>query len=582
MKDVNLYEIIITKDDQRIVSADAWIYDAFGSYVTKPMHELIANEDMDIYKNNIRNCDGNWYPSKIVCPDQMYYTYMNAQSYNDKLIRLTVVNARDLLNAHSTLTKRVNSFMAQLELYEDVFFEYNPDNDSINVYNTDLSDFETKSYPIYEFEGILLARTDDEQKHLVKSFIEQVRSGVGRSTTMIEGNILNDDFSVTNTMLNEAFIFYDKDTEGVVGHIQLQRGKESVKSTFLKYDSLTGLIDKTDIIRIAKERIDDRGLEGTSLVIIDVDYFKNINDSYGHQFGDDIIKKVADIISNEVGSEGVAGRFGGDEFFVVLYDIQSEEQLRSVLNGIKTKVSATFPDKGIDKDNPLSVSIGASVFPKDADNYNDLFMIADHCLYMSKEKGRNRYTVYSQDKHGTVDDIRLKHQTSKLINDREISYGDVIVKLFDKALHEKGGTVEDYVTEFADAFDLQNVNLYVGAPFVHRCSAGSKVIKDQAAINFVTDIFNSDVKDKYFSLGNFMVVNNIEMLPPYAYYAKKFLEKREVYSFIIIRFFDKDKRECILIISSVGKKNQWNQTRFKYYRVFTDLLSFHSLGSYEE
>ncbi len=579
MKDVSFYEIIITRDDQRIVSADAWIYDAFGSYATKPMNELIGVEDTGIYENNIRNCDGKWYPSKLVSPNRPYYTYMSAQRYNDELIRLTVVDADDLLNAHSTLMKTINSFMAQLSLYEDVFFEYDPVKDTISVYNTDLSDFETKTYSLSEFENILLARTDDDQKHILKGFISQVKSGVGRSDTMIQGNILNDDSSVTNTLLNESFVFYDKDTEGVVGHIQLQRGKESVKSTFIKYDSLTGLVDKTDIIRIAKERIDDRGLEGTSLVIIDVDYFKNINDSYGHQYGDVVIKKVADIISNEVGNFGVAGRFGGDEFFVVLYDIQSEEHLKSILRGIKTKVSATFPDKGIDKDNPLSVSIGAAVYPKDADNYDELFMLSDHCLYLSKEKGRNRYTVYSEDAHGTIDDIRLKHQNAKLINDREISYGDVIVKLFDKALHDDGGTVEDYVREFADAFSLPNVNLYVGTPFEHRCSAGSKVIDDQTALDFVIDILNSDAKDKYFSLGEFMVVNNIELLPPYAYYLKKFLAKRGVYSFIITRFFDRDKRECILIISGVGKKIQWNQTRFKYYRAFTDLLSLHSLGT---
>ncbi len=99
---------------------------------------------------------------------------------------------------------------------------------------------------------------------------------------------------------------------------------------------------------------------------------------------------------------------------------------------------------------------------------------------------------------------------------------------------------------------------------------------------FILSGFNSDVKDKYFSLGDFMVVNSIEMLPPYAYYAKKFLAKRGVYSFIITRFWDRDNRECLFIISTVGKKTQWNQTRFKYYRAFTDLLSLFSLGDFDE
>ncbi|MCR4902301.1 MAG: GGDEF domain-containing protein [Butyrivibrio sp.] len=577
MKDVSFYEIIITKNDQRIVSADAEVYDALGSYATKPMNELIAIEDMDIYLNNIKNCDGNWYPSKILAPDTMYYTYMSAQSVNDKLIRLTVVNAHDLLNSHSILMKTINSFKTQLSLYEDVFFEYTPDQDSVYVYNTEPSDFETGTYSLQEFEDVLLARTDDDQKHAVRSFIAQVKSGVGRSSTIIDGNILNDDPGVTNTVLNESFVFYDKNTEGVVGHIQLQRGKDSIKASSIKYDSLTGLIDKTDIIRIAKERIDDKALEGTTLAIVDIDYFKNINDSYGHQFGDDVIKKVADIISNEVGNSGVSGRFGGDEFFIVLYNAESEDSIRLILRGIKTKVRATFPDKGIDNDNPLSVSIGAATFPKDADNYDDLFMVADHCLYLAKEKGRNRYIIYTMEKHGTLEDIKKQHQTSQRINERNISYGDVIVKMFDMALHGKGSSVNRYMNEFAGAFELQNVHLYVGSPFKYVCASGSNVINDDEAIDFIIKILNSDVKDKYFSLGDFMVVNHLDALPPYAYDIKDFLVKRHVYSLILIRFYDRDQKECILIISSVGIKNQWNQSRFKYYRAFADLLSMSSL-----
>ena len=579
MKDVSFYEIIISKSDQKIISADAWVYDALDTYITKPMNEIIAAEDRDIYANNIKNCDGKWYPSKLVSPNTLYYCYVRAQNYNDKLIQLTVVDAKDLLNAHSSLMKEINATNAQLGLYDDVFFEYDPKQDLVNLHNTELTDIDAGEYSLSEFENLLLERTDDEDKQSIRSFIAQVRSGVGRGAAKIPGNILNDDASVTQTVLEETYVSYDKENEGVVGHIQLRRVQDAARTSYIRHDSLTGLVDKTDIIKIARERIDDRRLEGTALIIIDVDYFKSINDNYGHQYGDDVIKKVADIISSEVGKDGIAGRFGGDEFFAVLYNIESEDQLRPITKGIKNKVSATFPDKGLDRDNPLSVSIGAAVFSKDADNFDDLFLLADHCLYLAKEKGRNRYIIYTRSKHGTLEDIKLKHQTSKKINDRDSSYGDVIVKLFDRVLHDKNSTVEEYINEFAEAFTLNNVNLYVGSPFVHRFSAGNKVIKDQAAIDFVLSILNSDDKDKYFSLGNFVVLNRLGMLPPYARNIKDFLTKREVYSLIIIRFFDKDKRECILIISTVGNRVQWNQSHFKYYKAFTDILSFLSLGA---
>ena len=577
MKDVSFHEIIITKDDQRIVSTDASVYDALGSFAVRPMHEMIAIEDMEIYENNIKNCDGNFYPSKIICPDTMYYTYMKAED-NGNMIRLTVVNASDLLNAHNSLMRTISAFNVQLDLYDDVFFNYSPATDSVRVFNTKLADFDTGKYSLAEFENLLLKRTADDQVQAVKGFFAQVKSKVGRSSTVIEGNILNDDPGVTHTVLNESFVFYDRDSDGVVGNIQLKSNKDSIRPLAIKYDSLTGMIDKTDIIRIARERIDDRRLEGTALAIIDVDYFKSINDTYGHQYGDEVIKKVSDIIANEVAQDGLCGRFGGDEFLIVFYNIKEEAQLRSILKGIKSKVSSTFPDKGLDKDNPLSVSIGAAIFPNDADNYDDLFMLSDHCLYLAKYKGRNRYIIYTKDKHGSLESIKLKLQNSKKISERDLSYGDIIVKMFDMTLHDEDGTLEYYKSEFADVFNLQNVLLFVGKPFEFRCSAGSNVLNDESSVELAKSVLNSDAKEKYFSLGDFVVLNNLDTLPPHAHNIKKNLTKRGVYSLVIMRFYDKDNRECVLVMTSVGKKIDWNRSHYKYYRAFTDLLSLHSLS----
>lgn len=578
MKDVSFHDIVISKNDQKIVSADAWIYDQLGDYAVKPMNELVAVEDMDIYLNNIKNCDGNWYPSKVICPHTMYFTYMKAARENENFIRLTIVDAADLLNAHSSLMRVINIYQAQLDMYEDVYFVYTPGEESVSVFNTEVSDFQTKLYSLSEFEQILLSRAVGDQIDGVKSFITQIKSGVGRGTTTIKGNLLNDDPDVSHTILDESFVFYDKGPNGVVGHIQLLRNQGAVKINSIKHDSMTGLLDKSDILRIAKERIDERRLEGTAIAIIDIDFFKTVNDTFGHQFGDEVVKRIANIISNEVGADGISGRFGGDEFLVVLYDIESEKELRDKLKGIKNKVTATFPDKGIDKDNPLSVSIGAAVFPKDAENYNELFEITDHCLYLAKEKGRNRYIIYTAEKHGTLEEIRLKQKNTRKINERDLSYGDVIVKMFNMALHDKGSTIEQYMSEFAEVFGLQNVMLFVGEPFKHRYSAGSDAIKDKVATDFVVRILDSPELEQYFALDDFVVINRPEMIPPFAHKIKEFLNKRQTYSIIYTRFYDKDNRKCIFIISTVGKTTPWNQTHFRYYRAFTDLLSLHSLG----
>ena len=121
--------------------------------------------------------------------------------------------------------------------------------------------------------------------------------------------------------------------------------------------------------------------------------------------------------------------------------------------------------------------------------------------------------------------------------------------------------------------------LFEGNPFKFRYATGSSVINDQDAIDFVLGILNSEAKEKYFSLGDFVVINRLEMLPPHAHAIKDFLVNRGIYSLLIIRFFDINQKECVLIITSVGKKNLWNQYQFKYYRAFTDLLSLISINS---
>jgi hypothetical protein len=179
MKDVSFHDIVISKNDQKIVSADAWIYDQLGDYAVKPMNELVAVEDMDIYLNNIKNCDGNWYPSKVICPHTMYFTYMKAARENENFIRLTIVDAADLLNAHSSLMRVINIYQAQLDMYEDVYFVYTPGEESVSVFNTEVSDFQTKLYSLSEFEQILLSRAVGDQIDGVNPFAFVENRGIG-------------------------------------------------------------------------------------------------------------------------------------------------------------------------------------------------------------------------------------------------------------------------------------------------------------------------------------------------------------------------------------------------------------------
>lgn len=579
MRDTNFHEITLTGEDHRLISADAKAYRIIGGDTYSSFEDYVMEEYRENFIKKLELLEDNWFPARLKNGSDKSLYYMRAsRKENSDMIRLIMVNIDDLMGAYARLNRDINSYKAQLDLYEDVFFEYNPSLDIVKVYNTEQAMFDSGIYTLDDFEEFLLTNAKGRHRQVVKGFIGQIRAKAGRYTARVDANLLNEDTNVTYTQLEESFVFYDKESEGVVGHIHLGTNKGVTKATSIKHDSLTGLVDKSDIIRIAKERIDDRRLDGTTLVIIDIDFFKSINDTYGHQVGDEVIKKIADIISSEIGNEGISGRFGGDEFLVVIYNVQDEDELRAKLKNIKNMVSATFPNSGIDENTPLSVSIGSATYPKDADSYEDIFMLADYCLYMAKDKGRNRYIIYTLAKHGTLDSIRQKRQNLKKINERDLSLGEVIVKMFDMTLHGAGSTPEHFMDEFAEAFELQHMTLFVGEPFFCKYSAGTEVIRDQAAQDFLLGILNSDARERYFSDQNFIVVNRIENLPPYAKSVQNFLKDLGVYSYVMIRFRDKDDRPCVLIIASIGKFTQWNQTHYKFYRAFTDLLGLYSLN----
>ncbi|WP_029231121.1 GGDEF domain-containing protein [Butyrivibrio sp. VCB2006] len=582
MKDIHFHEILISENGHRVISADAKAYGIINSDTISAVEEYVVEEDRDNFIKNIELADSSWFHVEIKSGDDNHLYYVKAdRNADDGMIRLVMVNIDELLEAHYRLNRQICAYKAQLDLFEDVFFEYNPERDTVNVFNTEIAEFDAGVYSLSDFEELLTQKVSGRKKNAVKGFITQLKGKTGRFTARIDANILNDDPNVTYTLLEEAFLYYDKETEGVVGHIHLGTEKVKTTATSIKHDSLTGLVDKTDITRIAKERIDERRLEGTTLVIIDIDFFKHINDTYGHQYGDDVIKRIADIITKEVGNEGIAGRFGGDEFLIVLYNVQSEDELRAKLKSIKNMVAASFPDRGIEENTPLSVSIGTATYPADADTYDDVFMLADHCLYLAKEKGRNRYVLYTLEKHGTLESIREKRLSIKKINERDLSYGDVIIKMFDMTLHGKGSTVEHFMDEFAQGFDFQHITLFVGQPFKRRYSTGTAALKNPAALDFMLGILNGDSLDTFIGDQKFIVVNRIETLPPYANGLKEFLKDLGIYSYVLLRFNDKDGRDCILIIASVGKNTQWNQMHYKFYRAFTDLLSLYSLDETE-
>ncbi len=161
-------------------------------------------------------------------------------------------------------------------------------------------------------------------------------------------------------------------------------------------DGLTGLYNHRHFQGYLDEKIREgqRYNHKLSVVMMDIDHFKTINDTYGHPFGDTILRKFASIIMQTIRDVDYAARYGGEEFVVVLPNTDTNGAFK-IIERLRKKVEAvTFGDGDIEGVK-ITISIGVACFSEDAKNKQELIEHSDNALYYSKENGRNKTTIYA-------------------------------------------------------------------------------------------------------------------------------------------------------------------------------------------
>ena len=129
-----------------------------------------------------------------------------------------------------------------------------------------------------------------------------------------------------------------------------------------------------------------------SFLMVDIDHFKNYNDTFGHLVGDVILREVANLLKENIREIDFVGRFGGEEFSIFLPET-SKEQAISVSERLREKI-AESEIQAYDEKVRLSISIGVATFPEDSRDKGLLIEIADKALYQAKQKGRNRVFAF--------------------------------------------------------------------------------------------------------------------------------------------------------------------------------------------
>jgi len=168
------------------------------------------------------------------------------------------------------------------------------------------------------------------------------------------------------------------------------RNQISVLSELVSTDALTGLFNFRHFKTVLQAEMDRSKRSGipTSLVMVDVDHFKAINDTYGHGAGNMALKSLADILSNEVRTTDIVCRYGGEEFAMVFPETHLNLAVK-VADRIRKQISSQ-PLAIDDAEIKLTVSMGASVYMKfSVLDFNDFVASVDKYLYEAKQSGRN-------------------------------------------------------------------------------------------------------------------------------------------------------------------------------------------------
>ncbi len=169
-------------------------------------------------------------------------------------------------------------------------------------------------------------------------------------------------------------------------------------------DRLTGLYNFGYFLeRLKEERVRaDRYHRLLSLVIFDLDHFKIYNDANGHPAGNEVLKKVAQILEDEAREVDVVARYGGEEFVLILPET-SRKRASELAERIRSRIETTpFDHMESQPLGRVTLSAGVATFPVDASNEESLIKTADESLYSAKSKGRNRVESYSPPSNVTI------------------------------------------------------------------------------------------------------------------------------------------------------------------------------------
>lgn len=199
--------------------------------------------------------------------------------------------------------------------------------------------------------------------------------------------------------------------------------------TFAYYDELTGLPNRKKLLETIGMQLHNKN-ERFAVFFVDLDNFKNVNDNFGHQSGDTVLKIVAERLKLIITANDTLSRFGGDEFTIILNNLESSAVVEEFAENIRTILIPAIIDNN-NNELHIGASIGVSIFPEHGSNVDTLINNADLAMFEVKHNGGYGYKIYSTEiKDKSIDKLNMKIKLDKALKNNEfIAYYQPILDM---------------------------------------------------------------------------------------------------------------------------------------------------------
>lgn len=437
-------------------------------------------------------------------------------------------------------------------------------------------------------EAVLFRGTLDEwiegikERHTVEeeslADFDMVCENIRNGERLFQQEIVSTEFSVEHskekylikgkTLMNSSRERY---VVGCISQISSDSGRTALSKNFEdNIDSTTGLLNKKAIIDYARNHIVKNPDKLFSLCIVDLDNFKEVNDTYGHMFGDEVLAKVAGLIKEGVGTHGVAGRIGGDEMMFILEDIGREpSELRTILRTIRSSIEWNF--KGKLGNISLTSSLGLAAYPDDASDYESLFKIADKMLYRAKQKGKNRYVIYTREVHGDV--LGEEQPEAQYITSAGQDKEAIVIKLMGMLRRKKVVSYEVALQDILVTFGLDEVNFFYDYDdnTQWRMIAGNVPLEEHCKRNF--DFVTKDNFEELFNEKGLAVLDNVQAIAGKYVEAHRYFSELGVRTALVYRIWTNGHNGYLVFMRKSLSSRKWEEKDKNYLTFIGELFT---------